>query len=36
MTDPILRKRMPVSALADPRIIWPAIGAAFRSLIRGP
>ena len=32
MTDPILRKRMPVSALADPRIIWPAVGAAFRKL----
>jgi K+-transporting ATPase ATPase B chain len=32
MESSALRKRMPVSALADPRIIWPAISAAFRKL----
>ena len=26
------RKRMPVSALFEPRIVWPAIGSAFRKL----
>ncbi len=36
-----LRKRAPVSALLDPKIVWPAIGSAFakldpRSLIRNP
>lgn len=36
-----LRKRMPVSALIDPKIIWPAIGSAFvkldpRVLIKNP
>jgi K+-transporting ATPase ATPase B chain len=35
------RKRMPVSALTDPKIVLPAIGAAFakldpRTLIRSP
>jgi K+-transporting ATPase ATPase B chain len=27
-----LRKRMPVTALTDPKIIWPAIGSAFSKL----
>jgi K+-transporting ATPase ATPase B chain len=36
-----LRKRMPVTALTDPKIVWPAIGAAFakldpRTLIKNP
>src|SRR5215469_13916205 len=36
-----IRKRMPVSALLDPKIVWPAIGSAFvkldpRTLIRNP
>ena len=36
-----LRKRMPVSALADPKIVVPAIGSAFvkldpRTLIKNP
>ena len=36
-----LRKRMPISALAEPKIIWPAIGSAFtkldpRLLIKNP
>src|SRR5215510_10150785 len=35
------RKRMPVSALFDPKIVWPAVGSAFakldpRTLIRNP
>jgi potassium-transporting ATPase ATP-binding subunit len=35
------RKRMPVSALFDPKIVWPAVGSAFvkldpRTLIRSP
>jgi K+-transporting ATPase ATPase B chain len=41
METSILRKRMPVSALTDPKIIGPAIGAAFakldpRTLIKNP
>jgi K+-transporting ATPase ATPase B chain len=32
METSTLRKRMPVSALADPRIMGPAVGAAFRKL----
>jgi potassium-transporting ATPase ATP-binding subunit len=36
-----IRKQMPVSALFDPKIVWPAIGAAFvkldpRTLIKNP
>jgi len=36
-----LRKQMPVSALTDPKIVWPAIGSAFvkldpRTLIKNP
>jgi len=36
-----LRKRMPVSALLDPKIMWPAVGSAFakldpRVLIKNP
>jgi K+-transporting ATPase ATPase B chain len=36
-----LRKRMPVSALFDPKIVWPAIGSAFvkldpRTLMKNP
>src|ERR1019366_4703517 len=36
-----IRKRMPVSALADPKIVLPAIGSAFvkldpRTLIKSP
>jgi K+-transporting ATPase ATPase B chain len=36
-----IRKRMPVSALLDPKIVWPAIGSAFvkldpRTLIKNP
>ena len=27
-----LRKRMPVTALTDPKIVWPAIGSAFAKL----
>ena len=27
-----LRKRMPVTALTDPKIVWPAIGSAFGKL----
>ncbi len=27
-----LRKRMPVTALTDPKIVWPAIGSAFSKL----
>src|SRR6202162_811283 len=41
METPRLRKRMPVSALADPKIVWPAVGSAVvkldpRTLIRNP
>ena len=41
MEEATLRKRMPVSALADPKIIVPAIGSAFvkldpRTLIKNP
>jgi K+-transporting ATPase ATPase B chain len=32
MENSMMRKRMPVSALLDPRIIVPAIGSAFRKL----
>ena len=32
MNTTTLRKRMPVSALADPKIIVPAIGSAFAKL----
>src|ERR1700716_3202448 len=40
-TTTTLRKRMPVSALLDPKIVLPAIGAAFakldpRTLIKNP
>src|SRR5215813_11758956 len=36
-----IRKRMPVSALLDPKIVWPAIGSAFvkldpRTLAKNP
>ena len=36
-----LRKRMPVTALTDPKIVWPAIGSAFvkldpRSMMKNP
>src|SRR6201999_4444244 len=36
-----IRKRIPVSALLDPKIVWPAIGQAFvkldpRTLIKNP
>ena len=27
-----LRKRMPVTSLTDPKIVWPAIGSAFAKL----
>ena len=30
-----LRKRMPVTALTDPKIVWPAIGSAFAKLEPG-
>jgi potassium-transporting ATPase ATP-binding subunit len=41
MATTIIRKRMPVSALLDPKIVLPAIGSAFvklnpRTLIRNP
>src|SRR5258707_425553 len=41
MATSTLRKQMPVSALLDAKIVWPAIGSAFvkldpRSLIRHP
>lgn len=41
METSTLRKRMPMSALADPKIIVPAIGSAFakldpRALIKNP
>jgi K+-transporting ATPase ATPase B chain len=32
MDSSILRKRVPASALLDPKIVWPAIGAAVRKL----
>src|SRR3981189_3659554 len=40
-TTPTLRKRMPVSALLDPKIVFPAIGSAFvklnpRTLMKNP
>ena len=28
-----LRKRMPVTALTDPKIVWPAIGSAFATAL---
>jgi K+-transporting ATPase ATPase B chain len=36
-----MRKRMPVTALTDPRIVWPAIGSAFakldpRAMVKNP
>ena len=36
-----LRKRMPVTALTDPKIVWPAVGSAFaklnpRTLMKNP
>jgi K+-transporting ATPase ATPase B chain len=39
--DKMTRKRMPISALADPGIVWPAAAAAFtkldpRTLVRNP
>src|SRR5215510_5629038 len=41
METSTLRKRMPVSALLDPKVVWPAIGSAFvkldpRTLIKNP
>src|SRR6476646_6294986 len=32
MENSRLRKRMPVTALTDPKIVWPAIGSAFAKL----
>jgi K+-transporting ATPase ATPase B chain len=32
METSLLRRRMPVSSLTDPKIIWPAIGSAFGKL----
>src|SRR5207342_1442853 len=41
MATSTLRRQAPVTALLDPRIVWPAIGSAFvkldpRSLIKNP
>ena len=41
MDTSLLRKRMPVSALLDPKIVLPAIGSAFvkldpRTLMKNP
>jgi K+-transporting ATPase ATPase B chain len=41
METSLARKRMPVSALLDPKIVWPAIGASFvklnpRTLMKNP
>src|SRR5262245_9067990 len=41
MESSVIRKRMPVSALLDPKIVWPAIGSAFvkldpRTLVKNP
>ncbi|HEY6920036.1 MAG TPA: potassium-transporting ATPase subunit B, partial [Methyloceanibacter sp.] len=41
MQTSTLRKRMPVTALTDPKIVWPAIGSAFvklnpRTLAKNP
>src|SRR5262245_11572452 len=41
METSTLRKRMPVSALLDPKVVWPAIGSAFvkldpRTLVKNP
>ena len=41
METSLIRKRMPVSALFDPKIVWPAISASFvkldpRTLIKNP
>ena len=41
METSALRRQMPVSALFDPKIVWPAIGAAFvkldpRTLVKNP
>ena len=41
MATSTLRRQMPVTALLDPRIVWPAIGSAFvkldpRTLIKNP
>ncbi len=33
METSLLRKRMPVTSLTDPKIVWPAIGSAFPSSI---
>ena len=32
MEGSVLRKRMPIAALLDPKIVWPAIGSAFHKL----
>jgi potassium-transporting ATPase ATP-binding subunit len=32
MEGSIIRKRMPIAALLDPKIVWPAIGSAFAKL----
>ena len=32
MTTSSIRKRMPVTALTDPKIVFPAIGSAFAKL----
>ena len=32
MDSSVLRKRLPASALLDPKIVWPAIGASVRKL----
>ena len=41
METSTIRKRMPVSALLDPKVVWPAIGSAFvkldpRTLVKNP
>ena len=32
MESSIVRKRMPIAALLDPKILWPAVGSAFAKL----
>jgi potassium-transporting ATPase ATP-binding subunit len=32
MEGSVLRKRMPIAALLDPKIVWPAVGSAFHKL----
>src|SRR5262245_49587751 len=41
METSTIRKRMPISALLDPKVVWPAIGSAFvkldpRTLVKNP